>query len=145
MRVFEKLAEYRYEQLAQVVAHVPETLYRHRATLQRGRPEDLLGAGAHPVHDAEGRERRGVARAAVGDVHADDVGGLDADVLHVLGGGPDVLCGYVAAAQGLDVAPERAEQLLGLVALRVADDDGLASPEIQAARGGLVGHPTRQP
>ena len=82
--------------------------------------------------------------AAVGDVHADHVGGLDADVLHVLGGGPHVLGDDVASAQGFDVAPERAKERLGLVRVGVPDNDGLPAPEVEAARGGLVGHPPRQ-
>ena len=51
-----------------------------------------------------------------------------------------------------DVALERvdepavgAQQLLALDALGVPDDDRLAAPEIQAGRGCLEGHPSRQP
>jgi hypothetical protein len=80
----------------------------------------------------------------VGNVHAYDVGGLDADVLHVLSRGSYVLGGYVATTQRFEVAAEGAEEFFGFVAVRVADDDGLSAPKIKAARGGLVGHPSCQ-
>ena len=88
------------------------------------------------MQDAQSGEGRG-PRAAVGHVHADDVGGLDADVLHVFGRGADVFGDDVAASQSLEVAAEGAEELLGLVALGVADDDGLPAPGLRPLAAAL--------
>jgi hypothetical protein len=57
---------------------------------------------------------------------------------------PDVLGDDVTPAQGLHVTAEGAEKRFRLVPLGVSDDDGLPAPQIQAARGGLVGHPARE-
>src|SRR5215212_11790055 len=132
------------QQTTQVVADVPDALHGDDPAFQRGRAEDLLGAGPHPLQDSEGCEWRGVARAAAGDVDPDDVRGLDPDEVRILRRGAHVLRHDVAPAEGLDVAPERAEERLGLIRVRVPDDHGLPAPEVEAARGGLVGHPSSQ-
>src|SRR5918997_5442867 len=132
------------QKTAQVVADVSGALHGNDPALQGGRTVDFLDAGPHTLQDSEGGEWRGVARAAAGDVDPDDVRGLDPDEIGVLRRSTDVLCHDVASAKGLDVAPERAEERLGLVYVGVPDDYRLPAPEVEAARGGLVGHPSRQ-
>ena len=46
--------------------------------------------------------------------------------------------------QGLDEAAVGAQEFLGLVTLRIADDDGFATAEIESRQGCLVGHSARQ-
>src|SRR5919205_218729 len=96
------------------------------------------------MQHTERREGGGIARAAAGHVDAYHVRGLDPDVVRVLRRSAHVLGYYVAPAQGFDVAPERAEERLRFVGVRVADNHGLPAPKIKAARGGLVGHPSCQ-
>src|SRR5829696_2643315 len=132
------------QQAAQIVADVSQTLHGNDPALQGGSAIDLLDAGPHSLQHSEGSEWRRVARAATGDVDTDDVRGLYPDEVGVLRRGTNILGHDVASAKGLDVAPERAEERLGLVRVRVTDDNGLPAPEVEAARGGLVGHPSRQ-
>jgi hypothetical protein len=79
------------EQVAQAVPDVSETLYRDRPAFERGRAEDLLHAGPHPLQDAQGRKGGRVARATVRYLRADDVGGFDLDVVYVPGRDADIL------------------------------------------------------
>ena len=58
--------------------------------------------------------------------------------------GADVAGGDVAAAERLDEAAVGAQQLGGLVAVRVADDDRLAAAVVEAGDGVLAGHRARQ-
>src|SRR5215210_5562720 len=103
----------------------PELLHRHRAAFQGGHAEDLLDTGPHPLQDAQSRKGGGIARAAVGHIHADDVRGLHLDVVHVPGRDPNILGDYVASAQSFYVAPQGAKESFGLVLVRVSDNDGL--------------------
>src|SRR5215210_9324500 len=132
------------QQTAQIVADVPHALHGDDPALQGARTEDLLDAGPHSLQDPEGGEGGGVARASAGNVDADDVRSLDPDVVRVLRRGAHVLGHDVASAQGLDVTSERAEKRLGLVGVGVPDNDGLPTPKVETASGGLVGHPPRQ-
>src|SRR5215210_6899922 len=113
-------------------------------------------AGVQAFHGAYGSDalqRQGVG----GDVGGDAVAlGDGDDPLHRVPDAHDALRGPlpvvalqlvgddVTPAQGLHVTAEGAEQRLRLVPLGVADDHGLPAPQIQAARGGLVGHPVRE-
>ena len=78
-----------------------------------GAPGDL-GRGPHALEHAVRREHRAVARAAVGDGAAGDVGALAGDVVHVLREGADVAGGVVAPAERLHEAAVGAQQRLGL-------------------------------
>src|SRR5918994_6388264 len=113
-----------------MVADVPQALHGDDPALQGGRAVDLFDAGLHSLQHSEGGEWRRVARAAAGDVDPDDVRGLDPDEVGVLRRGANVLGHDVAAAKGLDVAPERAEERLGLVRVGVPDDNSLPAPEV---------------
>ena len=109
-----------------------------------GLAPDLLGRGAHALEDAVRREHRAVAGAAVGDGAAGDEVALAGDVVHVLGVGPDVAGGEVAAVERLHEAAVGPQQRLGLELGRVADDDGLAAAEVEPGQRGLVGHAARE-
>ncbi len=91
-----------------------------------------LQRGHEALQGAVGGERRGIAGAAVDLVHAGDELGLAEHVFHVVDVDADVLGGDVAAAERIDEAAEGAEQRLGLVLGRIADDDRLAAAEVQA-------------
>jgi len=67
------------------------------------------------------------------------------DVIHICGGGPDVLGGHVAPAERLHEAPVRAEDHLAVRGAVVADDDRLPAAEVEPRDGVLVGHPAREP
>ena len=77
-------------------------------------------------------------------VHAGDVVGLLEHVFHVVDVDANVLGRDVAAAQRIDETAEGAEQALGLVAGRIADDHALAAAQVQASHRGLVGHAAGQ-
>ena len=62
------------------------------------------------------------------------------DHVHVVPGRPDVLSGDVAPAKGVDEAPVRPEEFLGLATGALGQDHRLPAPEIEAGRGVLVGH-----
>ena len=104
---------------------------------------------AHRRHQclqcAVGRERRRIAGATMDLVHAGHELALQVDVLHVVDVGANVLGGDVAAAQRIDVAAEGAEQYLGLVRLRIADDHRLAAAHVEPGQRILVGHRPAQP
>ena len=82
-----------------------------------------------------------VAGATLGDGAAGHEAALLGDDVHVLGVGADVAGGVVAAVQRLHEAAVGAQQRLGLVGERVADDDRLAAAEVEPGERGLVGHP----
>jgi hypothetical protein len=100
----------------------------------------VLAGGAHGLEDAVRRQHRAVAGAAVLGRAAGGEVGLLRDDVHVLHVGADVAGRVVAAAERLHEAAVRPQQRLGLVARRVAEDDGLAAAEVDAGAGGLVGH-----
>ena len=80
------------------------------------------------------------AGAAVRHRPAGDVPALAGHDVHVLAVGADVARGDVAAAQRLDEPAVRAQQRLGLVPARVADDHRLPAPEVEPGQGVLVRH-----
>ena len=93
---------------------------------------------------------RKTPRAVMGDVarlgrEPRDVVGLHMDVIHIRGGGPDVLGGDVAPPERLDEAAVGAEDHLAVRGAVVPDDDGLPAAEVEPRDGVLVGHPTREP
>ncbi len=98
----------------------------------------------HGGPDAESGLGRGVARAPLLHRHADDPAGLPPDHVHVLGVGADVLGGDVAALQRVDHPAVGAPQALRLAFARVADEDRLAAPQVEAGGGRLQGHPLRE-
>src|SRR3954447_25388371 len=71
--------------------------------------------------------------------------GLQLDVLHVCGAGPDVFGGDVPSAQRLDEAPVGPKECLPIGPVIVSDDDRLAPAEIDAGHCGLIGHATGEP
>ena len=105
-----------------------------------GEPQRVLGGGAHALEDAVGGQHRGVAAAAVGLRAAVRVAGLAGDDVEVGVVGADVAGGEVPAAQRLDEPAVGAQQRLGLVGARVADDHGLAAAEVEPGEAVLVGH-----
>ena len=111
---------------------------------ERGLAPQLLGGGPHALEDAERRQHRGVARAAVGDGAPGHEPALAGDVVHVDAERADVAGGEVAAVERLDEPAVGAQQRLGLELGRVADDDGLAAAEVEAGERVLVRHPARE-
>src|SRR5690606_13783970 len=77
---------------------------------------------------------------AVGHGAAGDVVALPGDDVHVLAVGPDVTGGDVAPAQRLHEPAVGAQQRLGLVRGRIADEHGLAAAVVEPGEGVLVGH-----
>ena len=73
-----------------------------------------------------------------------DVCALAGDHVHVLAVGANVTGCEVATMQGLDEPAIGAQQMLGLVTQRIADDDGFATAEIETREGCLVGHSAGQ-
>src|SRR5579885_337517 len=120
-------ALHRVAVLADVLAAEPRVERRHQA-----------------LHRAVGGERRGIARTAVHLVHAGDEFGLAEHPLHVVDVDADVFGGDVAAVERIDETTERAEQRLGFVLGRIADDHRLAAAQVQAGDGVLVGHAAGQ-
>ena len=90
-------------------------------------PSLLLDARLDAAADAQRRERRRIARAAVRRIDARDPLGHRADDLHVLEPGAAVLGGDVVAAQVVDEPAERAEERDAVEVLRRPDDDALAA------------------
>ena len=109
-----------------------------------GEPQRVLGGGAHALEDAVGGEHRGVAAAAVGLRAPVREPGLPGDDVEVGVVRADVARGQVAAAQRLDEPAVGAQQRLGLVGARVADDHGLAAAEVEPGEAVLVGHRPRE-
>src|SRR5438093_886666 len=72
---------------------------------------------------------------------AGHVARLPADQVHVAAIGPDVFGRDVPAAQRVDETTVRAQQFLVLDPLRITDDDGLPTAQVQAGGGRLVSHP----
>ena len=66
------------------------------------------------------------------------------DVLKVAPRGADVGGGQVAASQGVDEAAVGTHQRLGLLGMRVADDDRLAAAEVESSGRRFVGHSLRE-
>ncbi len=130
------------EELAEVVAHVPDPLHRHVLVVEAVVAVAELGGGLDSVVDPPGRHRRRVAGAPV-DPH--DMLGLHADPLHVVGGGPHVLGGDVAAPQGGHGPAMATEDHLAMVRVGVADDHRLPSSQVQPGHRGLVRHPPGEP
>jgi hypothetical protein len=128
----------------QVLADLAQAGHADLAAVQRRRTPAVLGGGAHALEDAPGGEDRGVARAAVLEAAAGDVGGLAGDDVHVLHVGADVASGPVAAVERLHEAPVCPQQRLGLVTNGVAPDHGLAAAEVEPGESVLVRHPPRQ-
>src|SRR6185312_11618662 len=83
------------------------------------------------------------AELAAATVKACDEARLLRDTFHVCGGGADVFCRDVDAAERVDETAEGLEQLRGLAA-GVADDDRLAATEGQAGHGVLEAHAARE-
>ena len=111
-----------------------------RAAGERRLAPAVLRGRPHPLEDAPGGEDRGVARAAVLGGATGGPAGLLADDVHVGDVGPDVARGDVPAAEGLDEPAVGPQQLGGLVAGGVADDDGLAAAVVEPGEGVLARH-----
>ncbi len=133
------------EQAAELVADLAGALDDHVPPGQVVLLPQLLSDRVHPLEDAVGGIDGGVASTTVEDRATGDEAGLAGHQVHVRTEGADVLGGDVAAAQALDEATVGAQERLGLDALGVADDDGLAATEVEAGHGRLVAHPARQP
>ena len=122
-----------------------KSLHGYGLAAQRVAAPGVGGTGPHAHVDAQAGHDGGVAAAAEGHVQADDVLGFLVDGFEVAAGGSDVGGGEVAAAESVDEAAPGAEETLGLVGARVADDDALAAAQVQAGGRRFVGHGLGEP
>jgi hypothetical protein len=124
----------------QVRADLADALDADPAAVQRRAAPGVLRRGPHRLVDAERGQHGAVAGAAVLGGAPGGEPGLAGDDVHVLHVGADVAGRVVAAGERLDEAAVGAQQRLGLVGGRVAEDDRLAAAEVEAGAGRLVGH-----
>jgi hypothetical protein len=124
----------------QVRADLADALDADAPAVQRRAAPGVLRRGPHRLVDAERGQHGAVAGAAVLGGAPGDEPRLAGDDVHVLHVGADVAGGVVAARERLDEAAVGAQQRLGLVGGRVAEDDRLAAAEVDAGAGRLVGH-----
>src|SRR5882672_11197348 len=76
-------------------------------------------------------------------MHAEYMRRFFADAIHVIDVRADVVGHDEAPAERIDEAAEGPQHRLALVFFRIADDHGLAAPEIEARERRLVGHGAR--
>ncbi|MCY1533494.1 hypothetical protein D9M68_688230 [compost metagenome] len=137
------------EVLGQGEAHLADALDGHAQAGEVVAAEAVLHRHADTDEGAIGGRRRRVAIAGAaaqgfagaGAGHVAAALGHDA---HFGDAGAGVGGGDVAAAQAVDEIAHGLEQRLALVAMRVADDHGLAAAQRQVGQGRLVGHAAGQ-
>ena len=129
----------------EAVRDLAESLDGHGPAFQGIRAEHLAAARLGTPVQAVSGDDLGAAQPAHEFGQAGRVGGLLADVDHVFDQRPHVLGGQEPSAQRVDEPAVGAEQRLGLVGARVADDERLAAAEVESGEGRLVGHGAGQP
>ena len=132
------------EVLGEPAADLPHPGDADAATGQRGLAPHVLRRRPHALEHAVCREHRRVARATALRRASGRPAGRLADDVHVGDVGADVAGRDVAPAEGLDEPAVGPQQLGRLVAVRVADDDGLAAAVVEPGDGVLARHGARE-
>jgi hypothetical protein len=134
----------RVQLVGQVGAHVAHALDGDGDAVEVAvqRPADAQGDTAE---HAFGSHRAGIARGRVVAGQACDITGGLARVHQVGGRDAHVFGRPVLARDVLDRATEGLEQRWRLLGAGIADDHGLAAPQVQVGHGVLVGHGAREP